>query len=351
MITRDEKGVKHMRIENSEKMYASMAEGNKSSEQVMKAGGKEKGKENRPGAVKDGEGAIFAGNLTIPGDRGDRIEEEKQKARNLAKQLIEKAWGKDNKMSGSIEEHIDLHRQKLEEAKEIGDKLSDIHDERRMLREEYGITEESADNEELSLLRKEKKAKKDSSIVLSEEEKEKLLTIHVRGLTTYESEMLRLDIPEEEYLEQKEKNERDIKMEARIIRGLKIEQVKPHDMVDAKKQVSEVMTAANKAILGMVMEDGMNAIDEKAEEEKQEAKEKKEEREEIEERIASARERARQREDNLDEMYEIDSIAQDIKKAGETDTTEDVKKSLTQVINELKITKEDVKGVAVDQKL
>ena len=50
-------------------------------------------------------------------------------------------------------------------------------------------------------------------------------------------------------------------------------------------------------------------------------------------------------------MYELDNILEEVKKKDPQDTTPDVKKSLNQIVNELKLTVDDVKGAAVDEQL
>ena len=56
----------------------------------------------------------------------------------------------------------------------------------------------------------------------------------------------------------------------------------------------------------------------------------------------------KQKKDDLDEMYEIGSSLDDIKKNENSDNIPDIKKSLTQIVNELKLTAEDLKGAVVD---
>ena len=102
----------------------------------------------------------------------------------------------------------------------------------------------------------------------------------------------------------------------------------------------------------MILEDGKEEQDEKLAEKKEEIEEKKEEAEELEEKIEEARARreeaTKREEDDQEEIYELDSLLQEITEKVANSNLPNVQKSMTQAVNELLLTLDDIKGLAVD---
>ena len=164
-------------------------------------------------------------------------------------------------------------------------------------------------------------------------------------------DFIELEKIKREFKEQIDNNTDELRQENAIVRGIKIERLKSHDMVDAKKQGDAIISAANKEIIGMIAQQAKESFDERTEETKEETDKIKEEKEKLEEQIEAAKaekSKNKQKKDDLDEMYEIGSSLDDIKKNENSDNIPDIKKSLTQIVNELKLTAEDLKGAVVD---
>lgn len=301
-------------------------------------------KEKQEKSTDKGEG-MYAGDFAFS---TNRIQQERDRAQKIAWNLIEAAFSGDKKIDEEVETRNQHARELQEENAEHQEKLKDVANERKMLEEEYNIHEDSQEAKDLELLRKGKEAEKNPSIELTDEEKEKITELK-KSMTYYQREMLRLDDVEADYKKRIEKNEENIVEEYAIVRGIGIERLKGHDMVDAQKNAEQVKAAVSKEIIGMMMEDVQNKIDSDMEEQKAEAEKKKEEAEKLEERIEKAKEK--EKEDDLEELYELDSIMDNVQKKKEDNNLPDVKKSLTQVVNELKLTAEDVKGLVVDSEL
>lgn len=326
-----------MRIDNVSEKQTAFIEQNEKQENT---------KEKQEKSIHKGEG-VYASDFVFS---ANRIQQERDKAQKIAWNLIQSTFLGDQKIDEEVETRNKHAEQLQEENAEHQEKLKDVANERKMLEEEYNIHEDSQEAKDLELLRKGKEAEKNPSIELTDEEKEKIAELQ-KGMTYYQREMLRLDDVEAEYKKRIEENDGNIIEEYAIVRGIGIERLKRHDMVDAQKNAEQVKEAVSKEIIGMMMEDVQNKIDSDMEEQKEAAEKKKEDAEKLEERIEKAKDRAKEKEDPLEEMYELDSIMGEVQKKKEDTNLPDVKKSLTQVVNELKLTAEDVKGLVVDSEL
>ena len=180
-------------------------------------------------------------------------------------------------------------------------------------------------------------------ITLSDEEQERLAYLHERGLTDYQKEMLNLEANKGIYKKEIKDCTKEIISENAIVRGIHIERLKSHDMTDAQKNSDKVLEASNKEIIGMLIEDSKESIDKKFEDE-----EKK-----LEQRIEAAKternKKADYKDDDLEEMYKLDSTLDNVVNSQQDSTMDDVKKSLTQVVNELNLTADDLKGAVIDK--
>lgn len=302
-------------------------------------------------------GSINAAGLNLG---TDPVEEKRKKAREMAMELVKDVFARESEFDESLisrDKHAkDLFAENVEH-KAI---LADIDKERENLHELHDIPEGGVEDEELDLLRKEEQALKHPDFVkLSDEERKRLGEIHARGLTPYQEDMRRLDAEEAEYKEKIRDNEGEALQEYGMVRGMKLEHLKQHDMVDAVVEGEKIIKAASGEIVEMLRDEVRDNIDEKYEEEKEKAKEKKEEKEELEEKIEEAKAdadkydevKAKREEKEREKMYEISTSMDAVKQGKETEALPDDEKSMTQVINELMLSTEDIKGLVVDEKL
>lgn len=194
--------------------------------------------------------------------------------------------------------------------------IDSINEQRKIIKEGYGITDDSK-----------------------------------QGPASYQKEMLELDKNESVYKQTIEDNNKSIVSENAIIRGIHLERLKTHDMVDTSKQADKIIESANKDIIGMMIEDVKENIDDKFEENQEKAEKKEEEKEKLEEKIEAAKAESEKTKDNdnQDEMYKLNDTLNEIISKKQNSTIPDIKKSLEQIIGELKLTSEDLKGSVVDE--
>lgn len=284
----------------------------------------------------------------------DPIQKRKKQAQAMAMSLLSNVFSSDQKIDDDLAERQERISTLTKENDEYNEMLKDIKDQRESLKEFYGVTDDSKEQQDLELLRKERNSMTNPTVRLSDQEKQQLETIHINGTTDYQKASLELDGAEKDLKSKLTENKKAIIEENAIIRGVRQERLKSHDMVDAQKQGDQIMTAANKEIIGMLYEEVKDNQDKKLEEQQEAAEKKKKAAEELEKRIEAAKtdkEKNTNKNDKMDAMYKLGNSLDSVRKKGTSSTFEDVKKSLSHIISELKLTAEDLKGAVVDENL
>lgn len=253
---------------------------------------------------------VFAGNLNH--NQGmtlqDRIAERKAKAQEKAMKAVSDAFQGDLKIDEGMEESRQHVKELTEEQEQLRDGMEDVEKREETL----------------------KQARENGEV--SEEE--------------YLQEMESL---QQERMAQEQKigrNQAEIQGENASIRstrmGLLSRKVNP--MKEAQDQKDEIMAAARDQVLGMIVQEGMDHVDEEAEKREEQAEEIREERKEREELLEKQKEKREEQETMLEEMdpKEISNL---------TKSSEDVKKEVQDMLREMNLLSEDIKGAAVDETL
>lgn len=166
------------------------------------------------------------------------------------------------------------------------------------------------------------------------------------------------EIGQEEYLSEKEalseeenvyngklaENQGKIMGENASIRSTKRELPKDKSMVKARDEADSIMEAAGDEIMGMVVEDAKDHIDEEAEERREQAQEIKEKREEQEDIL----EKREERKDKLEELAESVPVEEMVSM---DQLQDEVEQEVQEILNKLKLIPEDIKGASVDRLL
>lgn len=315
------------------------------------SGAAKAGDEKTENIRKDGDNVVIQGSMLNLG--GESIEEKKKKAQSMALKLIEQAFSGDQKIDDEIKKHNDIAKTLEEDNAEHKKILHDIDNEMENAKEIYNIDPEGQEEADYQVLKKQQRYQMDpdNNPELTLEEEAQANYLKKRGLTEYQDKMLKLDQNRFEYEQKIHENEKNIQQAYGTVRGIQLERLKYHEMTDAVKQGDAIIAAANKEIMGTIMGDAMDNIEKTQEEDKEEADQIKEEKEELEEKIEDAREeRKKQEEENLEIMYELGETLDKVTSGGDSDTMPKLKKSLNQIVNELQLTNEDLKGAVVDEK-
>lgn len=275
----------------------------------------------------------------------DPIAAKKEEARKKAMKIVGDAFHNDLKIDKDIEARRERVSALQAERGEARNSMKEIEGKRAMLRDTYGVEEDSQEEQELKLLEKEIKARMpDNSVTISMEEAKKIEELKANGLSEYQQrslEMLESEIP---YANIDYDNKQEIMMENQIIAATKLERLKSHPMLDAKEQAEAIMDAASKEIVGMLVDEAKEHIDEEAEKEKEAAKEKAEEKEELEAKIEKTKEEKKEKEKVTEEILEgVSEVANNSK------DMETAQQEIKDMMNKMKLIEADIKGAAVDK--
>jgi len=299
--------------------------------------------EKAKGATTSGK-SIKASELNI---KFDPIASKREEAKKRAMDIVGKAFTNECK----LDDELDGKRQKIKdllaENGAAGREIREYENMRNELRERYGVDADSQEEKDLKLLEKEMNSHRpDSQIPLTEDDYRELERIKKSGLTEYQERSLEILGYEGQAKDTIYHNNLEIQTENAIISATEIERVKSHAMLDAQEQAEVIMDAASKEIVGMLIDEAKDHIDDEFEEEIDKAKEKAAEKKELEERIEKIREEKKDKEEITEDILEG---AADVSK--NTTELENAQQEIKDMMSKMKLIEEDIKGSAVDKTL
>lgn len=272
----------------------------------------------------------------------DRIRQRKEAAQKRALKVVGDAWDGDRK----IEEEINRSKERLRELSRdngvLREDLNQIAEKSEALMTGYQIEEDSQEEQDLELLKKAGGEKYSwTGIELTEEEKARVAEIRAGGLTEYQERALELDARAWREKDSLYRNNLEIQEHNAIIRGIREERRKVHPISDAQEKAEEIMESAREEIVGMVVEDSKEHLDEEQEEREEQAEEIKEEKEKQEELLEKRGEREEDQEELIEELPVDQALNSD-------QTMKDVRRQIQAIVNEMNLVVEDIKGSQVD---
>ncbi len=299
-------------------------------------------------SLNNNQGVLNSKNNVIDGKTlnlsGNILDEKKTQAKKEAMKLIRDAFEVDQKISDSFNEKK-RHLEELIQSKGEADKvIKDIESERKALREEYGLSENSQEEQELKLLEKEfRSGLPGSEISLSYEEKKALDEIKERGLTEYQSRSMEMLDYEKNYFVKSYSNTFEIQDENRSLGMMEREMLKNTTMIEAQKQAKKVEEELNEQVVSIVVDEAKDNIDFEVEEKKEEAEKIKEKKEEIEERIDASKKRRDEMEEFSEKILEgAESMSRTSK------SVDEAQQEVKEMMSKMKMLDEDIKGIEVD---
>ena len=299
-------------------------------------------------SLNNNQGVLNSKNNVIDGKTlnlsGNILDEKKTQAKKDAMKLIHDAFEGDQKISNEFNDKK-RHVEELIKDKGEADKIiNDIENERKMLRDEYGLTENSQEEKELKLLEKDFRSElPGSDVSLSEEERKAVEEIKERGLTEYQSRsMEKLDYAKN-YIVKSYANTLEIQDENRSLGMMEREMLKNTSMIEAKKEAKKLEEEANEQVVTIAMDEAKDNIDSDIEEKKEEAERIKEKKEEIEERIDAFKKRRDEMEEFSEKILEgAESMSRTSK------SVDEAQQEVKEMMSKMKMLDEDIKGIEVD---
>lgn len=295
---------------------------------------------------KGSSGSISAKDLNIP---QDNILQKKKEAQQKALKVVTDAWGGDKKIDADVASRMEKIAALEKERGAAKEEMAAYEAEKETIRESYGVEADSEEQKDLELLLKQRQARRPGSgVTLTEEEEERLSEIDKKERTEYQSQILDMDKSRDYYRDVLENCEKELKLEKAIVRGIALERLKKDPMVGAKKEADAILESANKEVIGMLMDEAKDHIDEEQEEKEEKAeeiKEKKEAEEKLLEKQKDKKEEAKERAEELADSMPLQEFLE------LEQSRSDVQKEVQDIVNNMKLVAEDIKGAMVDNAL
>lgn len=290
--------------------------------------------------------AVFFGNTFLGnagGDRKEQIARKKELHKKEAMHVVTTAFRTEKKTEEEGEGKLNEHIQMLQKENEgYNSFINDLKSQMKQLQEDYGVADGSEEQKDLEIL---KKLHDKSS--LTKEETERLSEMGEQ--TEYQKQAMELYAQADDLKTKMADNQKQISGDTKTIRSIKINKLKSKAMLEAQQAKDDIMEAASKEAVSMMIQDAQQTIDEKAEEIKEEAEKREEKKEEQEECIEAAKESKTNAEAAAENVREhIDEMTKQV--LDSDDITRDMDEEIKKIMEEEKLLMEDLKGITLDKK-
>lgn len=160
---------------------------------------------------------------------------------------------------------------------------------------------------------------------------------------------LQLNAQRDVILNKKDRAQRNVTSLTEAAADAKLDQLKSQDMQKAQDAADELLDASDKDAFGMLIQDAVDHIDEKQEEEKEKAEEAQEKRDEQQEKIDEKKEEKQQQEKMIEGSVEADRLEADVTvdQMG-TSKLEEAQQHIQTILKKNNLVNEDLKGIKID---
>ena len=163
---------------------------------------------------------IYAGDFLKEFPLRERIQQKKSEAQQRALKIVSDAWGMDKQIDDEIKVREEESKVLQEDNQEALENLKDVNQRMEELRDAFGISPDSEEQQELERIIQRRKS---PTVSLEEEE-----------LTEYQKRALALDDEATFYRKQIAANNGKILENSEVNAAIRKERVKSHAMVDAQ---------------------------------------------------------------------------------------------------------------------
>lgn len=260
-------------------------------------------------SVQDDKTRLFAGNIGMQNPLDTQIAEKRAAAMEKTKKLISDVFAAEKSVDDDLAERANRIKESEQAIVDANKKLAEFEGEKEKLKEQYGITGEETEE----MLPAEYKMQRD--------------------------ELNRYGEPQHQAINEA-KNV--IEEERKVIAAITVERLKTDPMMGATEQAEELLASAEEEIADMVMDTAVENLKEQAEEakEKQEAEEEKAELEEA---------KRKEKEERRKEAELADVPVQELLQLEQT--RGEMKQEVDNMLTEMKLLAEDIKGSMVDEEV
>jgi len=260
-------------------------------------------------SAQNDETRLFAGNISTQNPLDTQIAQKRATAVEKAKKLIGDVFAAEKSVDDDLAERANRIKESEQAIVDANKELAKFEAEKEKLKEQYSVTGEETEEK----LPAEYKMQRD--------------------------ELTRYGEPQHQFIDEAKKV---IEEERKVIAAITVERLKTDPMIGATEQAEEMLASAEEEIANMVMDAAVENLQEKTEEakEKQEAEEEKAELEEA---------KRKEREERRKEAELSDVPVQELLNLEQV--RGELKHEVDQMLTEMKLLAEDIKGSMVDEEL
>jgi len=269
------------------------------------------------------------------------IAERKAQAFEKARKIVSDAFEGEKKIDAEMQELRDLSAQLVEDNKEKLDQINGNKQEMSELQEYYGVQPDSQEQKDLELLMKKNDSLYDPSVRLTEEEQKRYEELMAEGKTEYQSRMMERYSENNRLNAEMQDNLAAIHANGSALRFIKGERLKSNPIGEAEDAAEKVLDAESDTIMGMLVGDAMEHVQEELQEKVEDAEKLAEKAEVQEEQIQETQEKVEQQTEKA-ELSDPEEIVE---------IQAQIQAEIDKVLEEMKLLAEDLKGNAIDKLL
>lgn len=302
--------------------------------------------------LKDRNGQISVDGSNLSQVLNPSVESKRESARKQALQIISDAWKRDETYASGIRKMEDEQEDLTAKIRELQSRIRGLDENKEALRQEYDVSEDSQEQKDLLLLEKFQKNKLGASFDhFSEEEIDRLKELQFQGtpLTEYQRRVLELGGAQSTFMAEIQDHRTDIIKLTGSIRAARLDHLKSKDMLDSQEAADKVLEASSREIIGMLMDEVKDHMEEVDEEDQEKAEKIQEKKEEKEEKIQQAKDKRKDQEELIKEDQKADKLELDHKIKEETlDYVAEAQKNIQRILEDHHLVNEDLKGIEID---
>lgn len=287
---------------------------------------------------------INASELNLKPYNDNQIDAKRLRARKQAMKLISDAWKSSNMRDKNIED------MKLDEITELKNKVSDLENEKEAYRADYGVDMNSQEQKDLELLEKYQNNRYGSAEdTFSKEELDRLKELQNTPLTEYQEKVLKLNSSQIHFKDEIGQKELKIACTTASIALAEIDRDKSQEMLKAQDSADQIIGAVEGEVKNLLVAEGKDNIDDKAEGNKEKADEAEKKQEEQQEKIDEKRKERKEQEEIIEGQAEADKLEMNANiRSNDVDHVTEAQKQIVRIMKDNKMLNEDIKGIDID---
>ena len=293
---------------------------------------------------------INASELNLKPYNDNQIDAKRLRARKQAMKLISDAWKSADKTDKNIEDMKLDKLNKLDENTELKNKVSDLENEKEAYRVDYGVDKDSQEQKDLELLEKYQNNRYGSAEdTFSKEELDRLKELQNTPLTEYQEKVLKLNSSQIHFKDEIGQKELKIACTTASIALAEIDRDKSQEMLKAQDSADQIIGAVEGEVKNLLVAEGKDNIEDKAEGNKEKADEAEKKQEEQQEKIDEKRKERKEQEEIIEGQAEADKLEMNASvKGNDIDHVTEAQKQIVRIMKDNKMLNEDIKGIDID---